>query len=88
MARLTKAQWRTLDEFRRDYHRFCDADPVSPDFSERMETAGYIELRSVTDDDLEDAFAYERGIERGGSLWDLTDLGRTALAEGEGGENG
>ena len=78
--KLTAQEVRTLDEFRRDWNAFCDADPVAPDFAERMEAAGFIELVPVDDEALDDPFAYERGIEPGGLMWDLTPAGRSALS--------
>ena len=66
------------------WHAFCDADPVPLEFIDDMEKAGFVELRSVEDADLDEAFAAERGIEAGGLLWELTDAGRRALAEAEG----
>lgn len=81
----TKAEWRALDDFRRHWHAFCDCDPFegSDTFVERMEASGLIKLRRVTRHDLESAFADERGIVRGGYVWDTTCEGRAAL-EGEG----
>lgn len=58
---------------------FCDCDAVPPDFADRMEAAGYIELRSVTKDDLEEPFAAEKGIEPDGSVWQLTTNGRAVI---------
>lgn len=83
--RLTEAEWRNLDDFRKHWNTFCDADQFdgSDTFPERMESAGYIELVPVDDDALEEPFACERGIERGGIMWALTDLGRAALAQSE-----
>ena len=43
-----------------------------------MEGAGLAEVRVVTDDDLQ-SFAAERGIERGGMIWCLTDAGHAAF---------
>lgn len=63
------------------WRAFCDADPVPPEFIDDMEKVGFVQLRSVEDADLEEAFAAERGIEPGGLLWELTDAGRRALAE-------
>lgn len=60
---------------------FCDCDRYPDRFDDRMERAGLIELDDVTDDDLEDGFARERGIEPGGFVWRLTDLGRQALKD-------
>lgn len=65
------------------WQTFCDCDPFpgSDDFGERMEAAGLLCLRPVTKHDLDTPFAYEKGIEPGGSVWDLTDAGRLALAQ-------
>ena len=81
--RLTELEWRTIDDLRKHWAAFCDADVFdgSDTFTERMEGAGYIELVPVDDDALEDPFAYERGIEPGGSMWELTKKGRAALAQ-------
>lgn len=64
----------------------CDCDPVDHDAREEggdlfdaWEAAGLIRLRAVTKDDLDDAFAAEKGIEPGGSVWELTPAGRAAL---------
>lgn len=67
-------------ELRAHWHDFCDCDsfPTSEGFTDRMEAAGLIEWRPVDDDDLEQAFADEKGIEPGGMVYDLTDKGRTA----------
>lgn len=82
--KFTEQEWRDIDLLRQYWSAFCDADPVSHDFSERMEAAGFIKLRAVTQDDLERSFASELGIEKGGNLWDLTPAGRAALAREEG----
>jgi hypothetical protein len=66
-------------ELRQHWEAFCDADQVPDSFIERMETAGFAQLRKVTKDDLQDCFAAERGIERGGYVWDLTKAGREIL---------
>jgi len=60
---------------------FCDADraDIPEDFEESMEAAGLIEFASVTENDLDDAFAEERGIAPGGAIWRLTKAGRAAL---------
>lgn len=81
MARLSEAQL----ELRAHWMSFCDADAFagSADFPERMEASGLIELVEVDDDALDDPFAAERGIERGGLMWQLTDAGRRALADGD-----
>lgn len=79
--RLSEAQWRTLDDLRRNWGAFCDCDPFhgADTFTDRMEAEGYIRLRPVRKADLEESFAAERGIERGGNLWELTAKGRKAL---------
>ncbi len=76
-ARLLRQHWAS----------FCDADPFpgSDVFADRMEAAGLIELVTVTKDALEDAFAAERGIEKGGMMYRLTDAGRAALGSSEAG---
>jgi hypothetical protein len=60
---------------------FCDADPTHPNFIDDMEQAGLAELVPVDDEALEDSFAAERGIHRGGLMWQLTDAGRDSLRE-------
>jgi hypothetical protein len=71
-----------FDELPKRWADFCDCDPFpgSDTFAERMEAAGLIYLRLVEDDDLDDSFAAERGIEAGGNVWDLTDEGRRAMS--------
>jgi|GEM_PF-1875057 len=85
----------------RDYwSAICDSDwhlipaDIRDDLEERLVAVGLAEWRAVTDDDLEDTFAYERGIEKGRSCLDLTALGHLAFksdADGwmpwSGGEN-
>lgn len=68
-------------ELRAFWGAFCDADPRPDGFEDRMEAAGLIEADDVTDEDLDDAFAAERGIEPGGTVWRLTPAGRQALGE-------
>jgi len=66
---------------------FCDADLdlVPPEFPEDMEKAGLVEFVPVTDEALDDPFAWERGIVPGGMMWQLTPTGREALRQsGEG----
>ena len=69
------------ENFARAWNAFCDADyhdigiPYD-DFVGHGESNGLFELRAVEPDDLDDAFAYERGIEIGGSIWELTEKGR------------
>ena len=68
-------------ELRAFWDAFCDCDPTPDDFADRMEAAGFIYMRAVDDDDLDDAFAAERGVEPGGTVWDLTPAGRLALKD-------
>lgn len=65
---------------------FCDADPLPngrdiDEYLSEMEDAGLIELRDVEPDDLDDPFAWERGIEPGGMVWTLTEKGKVARAQ-------
>lgn len=64
-----------------NWGRFCDADPFdgADTFTDRMEAAGLIELVPVDDEALEQSFAAERGIEPGGTMWVLTDIGQQAV---------
>ncbi len=75
--RYTESEWRDIDDLRKHWHAFCDADPFegSDTFTERMEARGYIRLRRVTKADLAESFAAERGIEPGGNVWILTAKG-------------
>ncbi len=76
-------------ELRAYWFAFCDCDPTPDDFQDRMEVAGLIALDAVNDDDLDNPFASELGIEPGGSVWRLTDRGSQALStpsDKEGGE--
>lgn len=79
--KLTEQEWRELDEFRRDWYRFCDADPVAVDFTERMEAAGYIELAPATGDEMDgDPFwAQKWGPDKPSHVWKLTPAGRAAI---------
>lgn len=74
---LTKAQREDLTS---NWDAACDGDwalvtTEASDFFESQEAAGFADLVPVDDDALEDAFAAERGIEKGGSMWRLTPLG-------------
>lgn len=79
-------------EIIRDYwSAYADADwhlipeAIRDDFDARLVAAGLAEWRDVTPDDLEDAFAHDRGLEASGSCLDLTPLGRLAFgADSEG----
>lgn len=66
---------------RQHWADLCDADPVPDGFIEAVEAAGLVTFRSVTKYDLNDSFAAERGIEKGGSIWVLTKAGLAALAK-------
>ncbi len=61
-----------------------DADPIpfpgDGDYPERLEAQGYAELVAVDEGALNDAFAWERGIEPGGSMWQLTEAGKALRA--------
>lgn len=90
VAGLSGAQKRDLTIH---WDEFCDAEPLSHGrefdaFLNDMEAAGFAQLVPVDQDALEDAFAYERGIEAGGMMWELTGKAlavRAALIEkGEG----
>lgn len=70
------------DELRTYAWEFGQANWVPEGFTDRMEAAGLMFVRAVTDADLETSFADERGIERGGVIWDYTDAGRKVLAKG------
>lgn len=79
----------TPDEaLRRYWDDFCECDwdridnnacGDHADLEDAWMTAGLIYLRPVDEDDLDDVFAAERGIEPGGNVWELTDAGRAAL---------
>lgn len=75
-------------DLRAHWADFCDADhfPGSDTFADRMEAAGLIIMTPVTKEALEQAFADELGIERGGWMWVLTDAGRAALSANGGGD--
>lgn len=63
------------------WHTFCDADPI-PDFdtfTETLEAVGLIALVPVTSDALSESFSAERGLEKGGMMWQLTKHGRVVF---------
>lgn len=73
-------------EIIRDYwSAYADADwhlipeAIRDDFDARLVAVGLAEWRAVTADDLDDAFAHDRGLEAGGSCLDLTALGYLAF---------
>ncbi len=79
---LTKAQRLALTS---DWDHFCQCDwqEMSCDvdgFEEALEAAGFVEFDAVSDDDLQQPFADELGIEAGGSVWRLTKLGAAVRA--------
>jgi hypothetical protein len=82
-SRMTEAEWRDIDDLRKNWGAFCDADPFDgrDTFIERMEARGYIHIRPVRKYDLEKSFSAQRGIEPGGNLWELTAKGRKAIGE-------
>lgn len=57
---------------------FTQADYIGDALTDAMERLGLAELRGVTDEDLEQSFAAELGIERNGMVWVLTPAGRAA----------
>ena len=89
VAGLTKAQREHLTT---NWDAACDCDwgdvtTETSNFFERQEAAGFAQCVHVTEDDVDGDFAWERGIEIGGRMWELTPLGlavRTALTEGTG----
>lgn len=68
-------------DLKANWHTFCDADPFDgrDTFPERMEDAGLIRCVPVSRAALAESFAAERGIEKGGMMWELTAKGRRAL---------
>lgn len=84
---LTEGQKRDLTS---NWDHFCDADysdlrTDDPNYPEALEAAGYAELVPVDADALDSAFAWERGIIPGGSMWQFTPLGLEvrALLQGQ-----
>lgn len=84
VGKMTEAEWRDVEDLRKHWGDFCQCDPFdgSDTFADRMEASGFINLVPVTAEALESAFASELGIERGGTMWQLTDAGRAALKAG------
>lgn len=81
-GRLTKAQ---RDDLTINWDRFCDADRADirtqdADYPSELEAAGFVILDEVSADDLETPFAWELGIEPGGSVYRLTSLGLAVRA--------
>ncbi len=76
-AKLTEIQRLDLTE---RWDQFCDCDPLSgnrdhEEYRADMLLDGFADLRAVDDDDLEDPFAWDRGIVPGGEVYTLTPLG-------------
>jgi hypothetical protein len=68
-----------MEDFAAEWDRFTDCEPTKdPYFLEKAEKEGLAELVPVTKCALQDPFAYERGIEKGGMMWQLTPSGLTA----------
>jgi hypothetical protein len=74
VASLSEAQRRDLTV---NWDDFCDAERLQlpPDYPDDLVKAGFVILDAVDDDDLDEAFAWDRGIEPGGSVYRLTPLG-------------
>lgn len=73
---MTKTKTTDQEYLREHWDAFCEADAVPEDFVERMGKAGFISIRGVRKSDLEEPFAAERGIAKGGHLWELTRKGQ------------
>jgi hypothetical protein len=73
------------DMFDAHWNAFCDADhgDYPEGFIDDCEARGLAELVPVTPDALDEAFAAERGIVPGGSMWALTAAGREAFAKAQ-----
>lgn len=71
------ADWRPATHFDVYWNAFCDADhgDYPENFIEICEEDGLVELVPVTRDALDEAFAFDRGIRPGGSMWVLTKAG-------------
>ena len=81
--KLTTKTAEVVSELQTHWRAFCDCDKTEPEgFCERMESAGLIYLDEVSEDDLDDIFASERGIEHGGYIWRLTETGQQAFNRG------
>ncbi|WP_294138298.1 hypothetical protein [Sphingomonas sp.] len=81
-AGLTKAQ---RDDLTSNWDAFCDGDrgdvrSDDPQYPWALEEAGFVSWDSVEADDLDDPFAWERGIEPGGTIYRLTPLGLSVRA--------
>lgn len=71
------ARVNALDALRR-FIELCDDDcAIDWEVFEFCEDAGFAVMRKVTKADLDYPFADERGIEKGGIIFELTPLGLT-----------
>jgi hypothetical protein len=78
----------TVEDLTANWDALSQADPIPhwrENFPEDLEALGYAELRPTDQDDLEEPFAYERGIVAGGEVWALTPLGLAVKAHLEAG---
>lgn len=69
---------RLIEDLTVNWDAFCDADPLPhprDNFPECLGAQGLAEIVPVDDDALDSAFAWERGINPGGSMWQLTSEG-------------
>lgn len=71
-------------ELHEDWPKFCDADHVAPDFIDRMEAAGFIELADATRADEDMFWVAKYGSERPDFTWQLTTEGRAAISKATG----
>jgi hypothetical protein len=71
----------TEDRFAEIWMAFCAGDKhLVPDgFEEEAEKLSLIQLRKVKKSDLQESFAEERGITKGGWIWELTPIGYIRL---------
>lgn len=65
-----------FDQFPDKWDHFCDGEQGDASFIDSAEALGLVQLMPVKREHLEDAFAAERGIEKGGYVWELTKAGR------------
>jgi hypothetical protein len=80
--RYSESEWLAITDLRQNWAAFCDADPFdgADTFIERMEVAGFIDMRTATKRDVEaTSFADELGIVAGQPIWVLTKKGHAAL---------
>ncbi len=68
-----------------NWDHFCEADYAlmaseDENYPDALEADGFVYLDAVNPDDLETPFAWELGIEPGGSVYRLTPLGLAVRA--------